>query len=52
MVTNPEALLPVSALPLENGMLFHAKVIGLDRFFVPEDQATKNGFMLADPSTN
>jgi len=41
---HPEALLPVTALLLENGTMFHAKVIGLDRFFVPEDQARESGF--------
>jgi len=47
-----EALLPVTALPLENGTLFHSKVIGIDRFFVPEDQARESGFLLATTSKN
>jgi len=50
---NPEVLLlPVAALSLENGIMFHSKVIGLDRFLVPADKAIKDGFLLAPPSKN
>ena len=52
METNPEALVPVSAVPLENGLFFHSKVIGLDHFLVPEQQALRNGFLLVRPSKN
>jgi hypothetical protein len=52
MENNPEALVPVSAVPLENGLFFHSKVIGLDHFLVPEHQALRDGFMLATTSTN
>jgi len=52
MDTNPEALVPVSAVPLENGVFFHSKVIGLDHFLVPEYQARRDGFMLVTASKN
>ena len=46
MESNSTALLPVTALLLENGTWFHAKVIGLDRFLVPAQQAQDSGFLL------
>jgi hypothetical protein len=52
MENNPEALVPVSAVPLENGLFFHSKVIGLDHFLVPEYQARRDGFMLVTASKN
>jgi hypothetical protein len=52
MENNPEALVPVSAVPLENGLFFHSKVIGLDHFLVPEYQARRDGFMLVPASKN
>ena len=45
-------MLPVSAIPLENGVVFHAKVIGLDRFLLPAKQALENGFLLGPTSKN
>jgi hypothetical protein len=52
MEIHPEALLPVAAIQLGNGVFFHAKMIGLDRFLVPEEQARKSGFLLAATSKN
>jgi hypothetical protein len=53
METNvSETLATVSAIYLENGIPFHAKVIGLPHFLVPWKQAHKEGFLLVVASKN
>lgn len=52
MEIRPDPLVAVSAVLLENGIPFHAKMIGLPHFLVPLRQALKEGFLLALASEN
>jgi hypothetical protein len=52
METTPETLATVRAIIMENGYPFFAKVIGLSHFRVPEEQAIREGFLLAATSKN
>jgi hypothetical protein len=44
---NSEVLVNVQAVPLDDGTMFHAKVIGLPYFRVPLKRVLKSEFALA-----
>ena len=50
METQTETLVNVTALPLDDGTMFHAKRIGLPFFRVPVSLVVKEEFTLAPPS--